>query len=193
MHGTHAPRDQSLRAAGLRPRARIYGSRDRLRRAGRVFCAFGRARSNDHQVLAIGSVPCAPPISGTHEPGVFVYRTIEDPGRRGPADRGSAEGDRQREDPTPRAVHWHGGEEHEREEQRKTHRGAHQHMRARQCDQQEHERGEQSRVAPSSSSGFASVRRQDIIDSETIDSAPGSAPAVALRLVAVGLDDWCQF
>jgi nitrite reductase (NADH) large subunit len=43
-----------------------------------VATAGGRTLGYDGLVLATGSVPFVPPISGTDTPGVFVYRTIED-------------------------------------------------------------------------------------------------------------------
>ena len=43
-----------------------------------VATAGGRTLGYDALVLATGSVPFVPPISGTDAPGVFVYRTIED-------------------------------------------------------------------------------------------------------------------
>jgi nitrite reductase (NADH) large subunit len=43
-----------------------------------VATAGGRTLGYDALVLATGSVPFVPPISGTDTPGVFVYRTIED-------------------------------------------------------------------------------------------------------------------
>ncbi|ELP35285.1 FAD-dependent oxidoreductase [Rhodopirellula baltica] len=38
----------------------------------------GGVQSYDHLVLATGSYPWVPPISGSDSPGVFVYRTIDD-------------------------------------------------------------------------------------------------------------------
>ncbi|MFG0264172.1 MAG: FAD-dependent oxidoreductase [Rhodopirellula sp. JB055] len=39
---------------------------------------YGRVEPYDHLVLATGSFPWVPPISGVKSPGVFVYRTVDD-------------------------------------------------------------------------------------------------------------------
>lgn len=43
-----------------------------------VHTASGKSYTYDYLVLATGSVPFVPPISGVEKEGVFVYRTIED-------------------------------------------------------------------------------------------------------------------
>ena len=43
-----------------------------------IHTASGKSYTYDYLILATGSVPFVPPISGVEKEGVFVYRTIED-------------------------------------------------------------------------------------------------------------------
>ncbi|AMO55787.1 nitrite reductase [Endozoicomonas montiporae] len=48
------------------------------RTAGKVITSGGLEQSYDHLVLATGSYPFVPPVTGNDRPNCFVYRTIED-------------------------------------------------------------------------------------------------------------------